>query len=296
MGKEEPELSLHQLSYLFGESFRMLLRHRGIVLLSIMIMSLTLLILAVFLLATDNMSVLFDKTREDMKVYVYLRDDVGTQEVENQYKALLAMPEVEELAFVSKEEALEEFRAELGDDAFVLDVLGANPLPSSFQVTLKEAHHDKDGMAAFAAKVETMGPVEEVNYGRDFIERFSFITRVFKYIDLVLGVIVILSSIFIVSNTVRLTILSRRRSIEILKLVGATDSFITTPFVIEGAVQAAVAGITSLVLLFAIYVGISTMVPGVAFLSAERIVLFVGICIVLGAVGSFASLVRFMRL
>lgn len=289
-------MSLHQTVYLFKESFRMLLRHRGIVALSVMIMSLTLLILAVFVLATDNIKVLFDKTQGDIKVYVYLRDDVGQQEIESEYKALLAMPEVESLFFVSKEDAAKEFREEMGEDAFMLDVLGANPLPSSFQVTLKPDYRGKDSMEAFAAKTSAMGAVEEVNYGRDFIERFSFVMRMFTYIVIVLGIIVILSSIFIISNTVRLTILSRRRSIEILKLVGATNRFITTPFIIEGAVQGAVAATVSLLLLLGIYTALSNMLPGLAFLAYDRVLLFIGTCIVLGGLGSYASLLRFLRL
>jgi len=128
------------------------------------------------------------------------------------------------------------------------------------------------------------------------IEQFASIMQAFLYVDLVLGLIVIVSSIFIVANTVRLTILSRQKSIEVLKLVGATNRFITTPFVIEGAVQGGLAAIFSLALLLVIYLVLKGMLPDLAFLGPNKIGLYTITCILLGAVGSFASLRRHLKL
>ena len=189
-----------------------------------------------------------------------------------------------------------EFREELGDERSILEVLETNPLPASFRVTLKNEYRKKEAIERFAGAMRGSPAVEEVSYGKEFIEQFSTVSRGFLYVDLVLGFIVVLSSIFIISNTVRLTILSRQKSIEVLKLVGATNRFITMPFVIEGAFQAGVASLVSLGLLFGIYALTKGLLPDLVFLRPGKVALYVVTCILLGSIGSLASLRRHLKL
>jgi len=274
----------------------MLGRHKAVTFLSIVIMSLTLLVLAVFLLATDNVLTFLDRARREMTVFVYVKDDVPVRIVQDHYNRLLRMDEVETVMFISKEQAMAEFREELGEERSMLEVLETNPLPASFRVTLKKPYREKAAIERFAASVRDATIVEEVSYGKEFIEQFSAVSRGFLYVDLGLGLIVILSSVFIISNTVRLTIMSRQKSIEVLKLVGATNRFITTPFVVEGAFQAGVASVVSLALLFGIFLLMKGILPDLSFLEPGKIALYVVACILLGSIGSFASLRRHLRL
>jgi cell division transport system permease protein len=138
--------------------------------------------------------------------------------------------------------------------------------------------------------------VEEVRYGRDFIDKFAAITRGAYYVDIVVGFIVILSAIFIISNAVRLTVISRRKNIEVLKLVGATNKFITAPFIIEGALQGGVAAVFSLALLFAVTAFSQRVVPDLSFFSVEKSVIYMLTCVSIGSIGSFAALRRYLRL
>ncbi|MEJ2719829.1 MAG: permease-like cell division protein FtsX [bacterium] len=289
-------MKFNQGTYLAREAFSTLGRHKGVTLLSVMIMGLSLLVLAAFLLATDNVFTFFDRTKQEMKVFVYLDDGLAPTVVEDYYRLLMSMDEVEAIEYISKDQAMTEFKEELGEDGAVLDVLESNPLPASYRVTLKPQYREKEQIERFAGVVGAMNAVEEVNYGKDFIDQFSSIMQAFLYVDLVLGLIVIVSSIFIVANTVRLTILSRQKSIEVLKLVGATNRFITTPFVIEGAVQGGLAAVFSLALLLVIYLVLKGMLPDLAFLGPNKIGLYAVTCILLGAVGSFASLRRHLKL
>lgn len=289
-------MKLQQAAYLVGESFRTLGRHKGVMTLSVIIMSLSLLVLAVFLLATDNMLALLDKTRQELKVYVYLEENLAQSQVEEINARLLALDAVAASVFISKGEAMDEFREELGEEGSILETLESNPLPASFKITLKPSFRDKEKAAAIAVTAAELAGVEEVNYGKDFLDRFSLLARIFMYVDLVLGIIVILSSVFIIANTVRLTILSRRSSIEILKLVGATNHFITTPFIIEGAFQGGLASIVSLAFLTGIFVLIRKMVPDLAFLPPDKIALYVVTCVLIGSLGSYAALRRFLSL
>ena len=289
-------MKIHQASYLIGESFKTLSRHKGIMSLSVIIMSLTLLVLAVFLLVTDNVLAVLDKTRDELKIYVYLEEGLTTNDLEQTYKQLLSMVSVKSIVFVSKSEAMAEFEREFGEDQFILESLETNPLPASFKVELRGEHKNKDRTHEFAEKAAALNGVEEVNYGREFLDRFSLIARVFLYVDVVLGFIVIVSSVFIISNTVRLTILSRQKSIEILKLVGATNRFITTPFIIEGAVQGGLASLVSLAMLSGIYLVTAKALPDVAFLEAGKVSLYVLTCVLLGSIGSYTALRRFLKL
>jgi cell division transport system permease protein len=281
---------------LVSEAFTTLGRHKAVTFLSIVIMSLTLLVLAVFLLATDNVLTFLDRARREMTVFVYVKDDVPARIVQDHYNRLLRMDEVETVMFISKEQAMAEFREELGEERSMLEVLETNPLPASFRVTLKKPYREKAAIERFAASVRDATIVEEVSYGKEFIEQFSAVSRGFLYVDLGLGLIVILSSVFIISNTVRLTIMSRQKSIEVLKLVGATNRFITTPFVVEGAFQAGVASVVSLGLLFGIFLLMKGILPDLSFLEPGKIALYVVACILLGSIGSFASLRRHLRL
>ena len=205
----------------------------------------------------------------------------------------MQIPDAKTVIFVSKAEALREFREQLGDESGVLGVLESNPLPASFRVKLKNA--TRESTEAFAKRVSGMAAVEEVNYGKEFVDQFSVMTRAFMYVNVVLGLIVLLSAIFIISNTVRLTILTRQKSIEILRLVGATNLFITTPFVIEGAIQTGLAAVLSLVFLFFIHKVIKEIIPGLTFLGTEQIVIYIGTCVVLGMLGSYTSLRRSLK-
>jgi cell division transport system permease protein len=288
-------VKLQQGVFLVKESVRTIMRHQGVTAISIVIMSLTLLILAVFLLATDNMLKFVGQATEEMKVYAYLEDPSDPARIDEYHRRILAMPEVEQVVFISKDEAMIEFQEELGEDSDILGALETNPLPASFRITLREAYKEKETIEGFAANIAEMRGVEEVRYGKDFLEKFSSITRGFFYVDAFLGIVVILSSVFIISNAVRLSVVSRKRTIEILKLVGATNRFIATPFVVEGALEGGIAAVISMALLSLVYVVGARFLPELSFFSLEKAFAYVLLCVMIGAVGSFGALARFLR-
>jgi cell division transport system permease protein len=282
--------------FLIQEAFRTIGRHKGITTITVVIMSLSLLMLAVFLLATDNLLRFVGQAREDAQVYVYLEDRFPEGDIRLLHHKILSHDEVETVVFVSKDQALAEFRDQLAEDADLLDALEANPLPNSFWVTPKYEFRNKESMGYLAGKIMQMDGVEEVRYGRDFLEKFAAITRGAYFVDIVVGFIVILSAIFIISNAVRLTVISRRKNIEVLKLVGATNHFIRTPFIIEGALQGGIAALFSLALLFIVTTFSQRVVPELSFFTAEKAVVYMITCVAIGSIGSFTALRRFLRL
>jgi cell division transport system permease protein len=282
--------------YLTKEAFRTIRRHKVVTSISIIIMSLSLLMLAVFLLATDNLLKTIGHAEKEMKVYVYLEDSVDDDGVVRLHRQILSMQETESVVFISREEALAEFRTQLEEgEEELLDALETNPLPNSFWIMPKIDFRDRASLMYFAGQISQLGGVEEVRYGRDFVDKFSRIIRGVYYVDIVVGFIVMLSAIFIIANAVRLTVISRKKNIEILKLVGATNRFITAPFIIEGAFQGGIAAVFSLVLLFVLTVLSRRVVPELSFFSAEKSAIFLLTCVLIGSLGSFMALRRYLR-
>jgi len=288
-------MNLGQASYLGREAFRTMRRHKGITLVSIIIMSLSLLILAVFLLVTDNMLIFLEKTKEEMKIYAYLKDTLSDANANELYKRIMLDKRVENVIFISKDEAITEFEKQMGEGSNLLEAIETNPLPASLRITPKTEFKEKETIEKLAKEIALMEGIDEVNYGKEFLERFTSLTKGFLYVDAVVGLIAILSSLFIIANTVRLAVVSRKETINILMLVGATNRFITTPFLIEGAFQGGVAAAISLVLLLSISLAIKNLLPSLAFFSAEKALLYVLVCLAMGAGGSLTALRRFLR-
>jgi cell division transport system permease protein len=282
--------------YIFDEAFRTVRRHKGLTSISVIIMSLSLLMLAVFLLATDNVLKLVGQAQDEMKMYVYLEDSTSDDQIEHLQAQILSQDEVSTVTFVSREEALVDFRDQLGPDADMLSALRTNPLPNSFWVTPKNEYKNRDAMVVLAGRIEQLPGVDEVRYGREFLDKFASILSGIYTVDVVVGFIVILSAVFIIANAVRLTVISRRKTIEILKLVGATNPFIVAPFIIEGAFQGGVAAVLSLLLLRVITEISSNIISDITFFSTEKSLVFMATCVVIGAIGSFMALRRYLEM
>jgi len=287
---------IRRIYYIIDEAVRTVKRHKGLTSISIVIMGLSLLMLAVFLLATDNVLKLVGQAQNEMKLYVYLDENSSANSIEGLYQQILSQHEVEAVNFVSKEDALADFREQLGDDANLLGTLRSNPLPNSFWVTPKPEFKTRDEMVALAGKIGLMRGVEEVRYGKEFLDRFASVIKALYFVNAVVGFIVILSALFIISNAVRLTVISRRKTIEILKLVGATNPYIVAPFIIEGAFQAGVAAVLSLGLLFGVTVLSRRVLPDLDFFSMEKSLVYLLTCVLIGSLGSFLALRRLLRM
>lgn len=263
---------------------------------SIVIMGLSLLIFVVFMLVTLNISSVIERAGEELRVYVYLTEGIPEKASRDIQFRLLGMQGVEEVVYVSKNEALSSFRTALGEEGDILDALEDNPLPDAYRVKLKREFITSSFLERMASGIDTWNWIEEVSYGRRWLERGEGLVRSFYIVDLALGIIIFLSVVFVISNTVRLTILHRKRTIEVMKLVGATNAYIQIPFVIEGALQGVAATLLAMGLLTVIYVFGKRHLPGLVFFGSEAIAGFVVFCACLGALGSFTAMRRFLKL
>jgi len=289
-------LNLKQIRYIIDESMLMLKRRRGANIISIIIMGLSLLILVIFLLVTINIAGVISQASEELRVYVYLDDGVPKGISRDIQFRLLGMKGVEEVIYISRQEALSSFSQTLGEDSDILEALEKNPLPDAYRVKVKSDYIKGEFFEGVAQQVEEWEGVEEVRYGRRWFERGEKLVKGFYLTDLFLGLIIFLSGVFVISNTVRLTILHRQRAIDVMKLVGATNAYIQVPFVIEGALQGIVASLLATGLLAVLYVFTSRYIAGISFLRIEAILVFVTFCALLGALGSYTAMRRFLKI
>jgi cell division transport system permease protein len=236
-----------------------------------------------------------DNAREEMRVYVYLENGLDQDGIERVRTGLYNFDSVRGVVFVSREEALERFRERLGEGSSLVDDLETNPLPNSFEVRMKRDYSTGEEMGRIAGKIGDWDGVEDVRYGKDWVERGEKIVLGFYMTDLTLGIIVFLSIVFVISNTVRLSILSGRKSIEILKLVGATNRYIQVPFIFEGAFQGVISAVLAVILLWVSYTVGSRYLPGITFFRLDGIAGFVALCAVLGAAGSYIAIRKYLK-
>lgn len=220
-------------------------------------------------------------------------DDVTGQSLE---RRLALHPAVVSTRYVSKAEAVEIFRREFGEGA---EAFFDRPfLPPSIRVQFRQAWANPDSLAALKDRLERIPRVDEVQYNQALLVAVQRNLRLITFFGAGIGFVVLLASIFLVANTIRLTIYARRLLIRTMKLVGATDAFIRRPFLVEGAAQGFVAGLLAAGLLWGAVESIVAWVPelhlGDAFLPLAMGTV-VGAGVALGWLGSLLSVRRFIR-
>lgn len=247
-------------------------------------------------------------TYEAQQVLTWLRQKVGEVEVflEEQieevhaqalYRRAAALPGVAEADYISQAEAQEVFRREFGEgaEAFLDDPF----LPASIRVRVEPAYANPDSLSRLAAEIQSWNRVDEVVFNQPLLVKVQQNLRLLTFVGLALGLIVVLASLFLVANTIRLTIYARRLLIRTMKLVGATDAFIRSPFIVEGVAQGLLAGTGAAVVLTMLYHLIAAYLPQLAGQSlVQNIVLAAGVIVIgmgLGWAGSVFAVRRFLH-
>ena len=268
---------------------------------SISTVAVSLFVLGMFLIIVLNMNRMASMLESQVQINVYLDDNLKGAEIDDLEDDLKKMQGIESVQYVSREDAIVRLRERLGDQKYLLDALGdKNPLPNAFEVTVKQPT-----MVETAAKaIEKFGGVESVKYGQDVVEHLFDMTRLVRIFGFTLMLLLAGATLFIISNTIRLTVFARRKEIAIMKYVGATDWFIRWPFLLEGVVLGFFGGVLASIALRSIYGLITAKVystlaflplipqyPFVNFISLVMVLSGMGI----GALGSTISLKRFLK-
>jgi cell division transport system permease protein len=262
---------------------------------SVAVMGLSLFVLGIFLLITVNLRAAIVAVQRHVEVVVFLSEEIRDEELLNLDSFLREHPGVRDVNYVTRDEALASFREELREREYLLEALEANPLPDNFEVALFDDWKSTRRIDQLAAEIGGMAGVDEVKYGREWVGRLNRLIVALVLADLILGAIVAFSSLLVVANTVKLTLIARREMIQLMKMIGATVGVIRRPFVIEGVLKGTLAAILAGVLLTVLAAALEKRVPEVVPLTWLQLTAYVVFGAVLGGFGSLVSLQGFLR-
>jgi cell division transport system permease protein len=241
-----------------------------------------------------------DHVRKDVLVKVFFVQDASVSQINAVSSKLLTFPETKDVVFVSKEEALQRMKEKYPD---LTKNLSSNPLPAAFEVTPKNA----DQVKALADKLQPLpAGVDKIDYAEKKTERILAVTNVIKYIFLLGSIILLIASTILIANTIRLSIFARRREVEVMKLVGASNWFIRGPFMLEGVICGLIGAIAAVILLVLAKQFALPVIEGhsstfreddVHALSFPLVALIlIGVSLLVGAAGSGITLRRFLQI
>lgn len=266
--------------------------------------SLSVLIFAFFYLIYTNMLGAGDRLNDELRLIVYLEEEPGPAMQKQLRQKIENFDDVEEIIFISKEAAYKRFTEQLGEDSDVLADMPKNFLPASLEIIPLKSLRGYNQIKLFSEYLTSLPGTEKVQYGQEWVERFYYFTRLLTIVVLLSGTLLILTATFMVAYTIRLTIMGRQDELELLKLVGATNSYIRTPFLIEGILQGFMGSIIGLTALYSLFRWIISHFTGPGILNLFQfdffppIVIFIIILssISLCSIGSYTSIRKFLKI
>jgi len=292
-----------RFGYFARKACRNLAASRLVTSLTVSTITLALLIIALFMLAYVNLERTVEQWSSKVVVVVYFDREPLSQELSILKSRISALPGAGSISFVSSENALKRFKERLKGQESLLEGVSADTLPSSLEISLTRDHRATEAVNIFVARLKKIPGIGEVQYGEEWVKKFLSFFNFLRILGLLIAVFLLLAVLFIVSNTIRLTILARSDELEIQALVGATPLFIKAPFLIEGVIQGAAGAILAVLLLTGSYFALlSNSANFLAFNPAEAgfvylppmhlATLVVGGSL-LGFIGSMLSLKKF---
>lgn len=254
---------------------------------SIFVLFISLLAIGMFAVAGYNLNRLIKTIKGKIEVEVFIKDGRTSKQIDSLKKIVMSFNEVEDVFYISKEEAAKIFEKEFGENIF--NVLDFNPLPASFKIKLKEEFRTLHGVESLVRKLKKIPDFEDVKYRRALLgiieRRFRILSQVFFAAGILLSVV----SILLIVNTIRLTIYAKRKLIKIMQLVGATRGFIVLPFLIQGFLQGLIGGFFSAVTIYVVVKIIIPQLPDDVISSINVSDLFFPFLIFLGCFLGFAG-------
>ena len=220
-------------SYFLKETFIGLKRNGLVAFAAVSTAFIALFLLGMALLVRSQADLLIHYANADVQVSIYLKDDISPTQTQHLSDVLNGMPEVKSVHYESKTEAYRRFQAEFKDQADLVRNVSADALPASFRVNLK----DTSRFAVIRARLQGEQGIDSIRDHSDFLIKLNAVTAVFRVGVLAVAVVMLIASMALIGNTVRMAVFARRKEIGIMRLVGATNWFIRLPFLIEGILE-----------------------------------------------------------
>jgi cell division transport system permease protein len=246
-------MKTRQLQTFAGRALKDMLKNKiqhGITLITI---ALSILIVSTCVLMMINVDRWLDNWRNGLKIIAYVDRSASKEDLARIRHDLKPEGSIQQIVFIARDTALQRLINEMDEQAFVFENLKGNPLPDMFEIYPAKHLQTEKAVGDLAESIQALPMIKDVEYGQQWIKRLLDMTRLLQYVGLGSSVLFLMVTITLIVNTFRLALYTRREEIEIMRLVGATDTFIRAPFYVEALIQGALGGIMGLSLLATLF-------------------------------------------
>jgi cell division transport system permease protein len=282
------------LGYLGSELWRTLSRHRTLCLASILSTSSILLILLLFMMVLTGVDSYTQQLESREEVSIFLNEGLSRPDVDVLAGRLRLLAGVDSVRFVSKDEAWEQFRADVGDEA-LLQAVGGNPLPASFVIRPAPGYRTAEGVRSIARQAQTLPHVEDVRYAGEWVLRAEQVARTLHQIGALLGLIILIGVVFVVGATTRLAVQARLDSLRVIRTLGGGFIITEAPYLAEGFVLATISSAVTILLARGIHDSLAEGLFHLPMPSTNVLLGFAGVAGLLGLLGSWIAVATLPR-
>jgi len=276
------------------EAIKGLTKARLATILSITSIMLTIILLAIFIIFSLNLNTWINSFREKIEMEIFLQSTVSDNQISEISEKLNSIPGIKSSQYVSKDDAAQRFKEEFGQDIY--EVLDFNPLPRSFVITLDDTTRNLKSIERISTKIKSITQVEDIVYQKDILESVDKYITYIMFGAFFIGIIITLIAIALIYNTIRLTIYARKDAIYIMRLVGATQRFIRTPFVIEGMLQGLIASsLACIITHYLVRIIVHLIYPFLIF-DDQVYIYLIGFGLIIGIVSASLSVAKFLKI
>ena len=293
-------LILNTTLYACREAMVSLVRNAWMAVAVIFVVAVSLIILGASVLLMLNADYLTGSLESDVEISVFLQTDLEKDDVIEIGKRIEATSGLIEVEYIPKEKALQQMKESFGNKAEVLNDLEKNPLPDAYRIKVE----DVDQIQVLASSFEKIPGVETVRYGQGLLEKLLAVTHWVRLLSMVMMVALGVAAVFLIATTIRMSVLTRRNEIGIMKLLGATNWYIRVPFLVEGVVLGLTGAVLAVVVVnlgyMALLEQLETSVPFITLVSGTEVLtnvlgILLGLGVLIGALGSLISIHRFLK-
>ncbi len=294
---------MNRIQYNIKQALQQIWRNKGMSLASVFAITAMMLILGLFFVITVNVNLFTEMVKADYdEIEIFLEDSTGVEDAQSMMNQIETFDGVEKVEYRTKEDALNIMKKRWGESSYLLDSLGENPLPNSILITVSSL----ESAGKVTQQVSGFEGIEDIKYYRETVEKLTKVTDFLQIAALVIMAFLIVVSVVVVANTIKLTVFARAREISIMKYVGATNWFIRGPFLVEGIIIGIFASLVSAGITYLLYskiVGafsaqvltiLSTPLVPAGYLSVNLVCIFLAMGVSIGACGSIISMRRFL--
>lgn len=295
---------MNSIGYNIKQALKQIGRNKGMSFAAVSAITAMMLILGLFFVITVNLNLFTEMIKTDFDtIEAFVDDNQSSDDIQNIMDSISKDDGVKNVEFRSKEDAMKILKKRWGESGYLLDSLNRNPLPNSLVVSVSSL--DKaDQVSKTLSKIDG---IEDVKYYKETVEKLTNVTDFLQLAALVIMIFLIVVSVIVVSNTIKLTVFARQKEIQIMSYVGATNWFIRGPFLVEGIILGIISSLIAAGVTYVIYnkivlaVGVQVMtiissplVPA-GYLASNLICIFLAIGVSIGACGSIVSMRRFLK-